>query len=269
LNGVQLDLNRRAFLWGRRAAYDLPEVEKVALAATGMAAQVIRFDPRKPATLDELVATRRGWLVDYQDEAWATRYTNWVDRVRAREQSLGLGDALSRAVAKYLFKLMAHKDEWEVARLYARPQFREELARHFEGDYSLRFHVAGGPFGRRDPATGRLVKREVGPWLMGAFRLMAPLRFLRGTLLDPFRHAGERKLARSLLAQYEEDLERLLASLGPANHAAAVKLAALPERIRGYGHVREQHAEQVGRERAELLKLMDSERVANPEAVAA
>ncbi len=148
---------------------------------------------------------------------------------------------------------MAHKDEWEVARLYARPEFRRELERAFEGDLKLRFHVAGGPFGKRDPVSGKLVKREVGPWLMTAFRLMAPLRRLRGGALDPFRNSGERRLARELLSTYEADLERVLAGLSAENHAVAVKLLSLPEKVRGYGHVRERHAEGVAKEREALL----------------
>ena len=258
LNGVQIESNKKAFLWGRRAAHDLVEVEKVAMAASGVSAQVIRFDPRKPPSFEDLLRTRSDWLEAYQDAAYARRYVERVEQLRARERSLGLGDAVSRAVAKYLFKLMAHKDEWEVSRLYASPQFRQDLERTFEGDYSLRFHVAGGPFGRRDPATGRLVKREVGPWLMTAFRLMAPLRFLRGSVLDPFRNSSERQLARTLLERYEADLDRLVASLDAGNHSVAVRLASVPERIRGYGHVREQHAEQAMKERGELLGALDA-----------
>jgi indolepyruvate ferredoxin oxidoreductase len=155
---------------------------------------------------------------------------------------------------------MAHKDEWEVARLYARPEFREELARTFEGDFSLRFHVAGGPFGKRDPATGKLIKREVGPWLMTAFRLMAPLRGLRGSMLDPFRNSSERKLAAELLARYEADIAQVLDGLNSHTHANAVKLLSLPDKVRGYGHVREAHAQRMEVERAALLAPADSPR---------
>jgi indolepyruvate ferredoxin oxidoreductase len=253
LNGVSIESNRRAFLWGRRAAHDLAAVERIAAGAGPAIAQVIRFDPRKPATLAETLAYRIDFLTDYQDAAWANRYAALVERVKQAEAAQGLGDTLAKTVARNLFKLMAHKDEWEVARLYARPQFREELARNFEGDFKLKFHVAGGPFGRRDPASGKLVKREVGPWLMTAFKLMAPLRGLRGSMFDPFRNSGERRLARELLAGYEADVARLAASLTADNHATAVKLAALPEKIRGYGHVRETHAEAVAKERDVLL----------------
>jgi indolepyruvate ferredoxin oxidoreductase len=253
LNGVAIESNRRAFLWGRRAAHDLAAVERIAAGATPSVAQVIRFDPRKPATLAETLAFRIDFLTDYQDAAWANRYAALVERVKVAEAAQGLGDTLAKTVARNLFKLMAHKDEWEVARLYARPQFREELERNFEGDFKLKFHVAGGPFGRRDPASGKLVKREVGPWLMTAFKLMAPLRGLRGSILDPFRNSGERRLARELLAGYEADVTRIAASLTADNHASAVKLAALPEKIRGYGHVREAHAEAVAKDRDLLL----------------
>jgi indolepyruvate ferredoxin oxidoreductase len=253
LNGVAIESNRRAFLWGRRAAHDLAAVERIAAGPGSATAQVIRFDPRKPATLAEAVAHRVEFLTQYQSAAYARRYEAAVERVRAAEAGLGAGDGLARAVARNLFKLMAHKDEWEVARLYARPQFREELGKTFEGDFSLRFHVAGGPFGKRDPATGKLVKREVGPWLMTAFRLMAPLRRLRGTVLDPFRTSGERRLAHELLSGYEADVDRLVAALDAGNHAVAVKIASLPEKVRGYGHVREQHAQAVAKERESLM----------------
>lgn len=253
LNGVAIEQNRRAFLWGRRAAHDLAAVDRIAVGAGPSTAQVIRFDPRKTASLDELVGTRVAFLTDYQDAAYAARYEQAVRKVAKAEAGLGLGDSLARAVARGLFKLMAHKDEWEVARLYARPEFRAELDRTFEGPYTLSFHVAGGPFGKRDPASGKLVKRNVGPWLMRAFRLMAPLRGLRGSVLDPFRHSAERKLAAELLAGYEADITQILATLSRETHANAVKLASLPDRIRGYGHVREAHAQRVAEERKALL----------------
>jgi indolepyruvate ferredoxin oxidoreductase len=253
LNGVAIEVNRRAFLWGRRAAHDPRAVERIAAGSGPASAQVVRFDPRKPATLAELLAHRIGVLTAYQGAGYANRYAAAVRRVEQAEAKLGRGDAVAKAAARYLFKLMAHKDEWEVARLYARPEFREELAKTFEGDYRLTFHVAGGPFGKRDPATGRLTKRAVGPWLMTAFRLMAPLRGLRGSVLDPFRNSTERRLARELLATYEGDLERIVAQLSADNHALAARLAAWPERVRGYGHVREQHAEAVAKEREAML----------------
>ena len=250
LNGVAVRSNREAFLWGRRAAHDLAAVERIAAGQGPGSAQVIRFDPRKSEPLETLIANRAAFLTDYQNAAYARRFTEAVERVRAAEAPLGRGDAVSRAVARGLFMLMAHKDEWEVARLYARPEFRRELEQAFEGDLKLRFHVAGGPFGRRDPATGRLTKREVGSWLLTAFRLMALLRGLRGTLLDPFRNSDERRLARALLDQYRADLDLLVAGLADHPTALALRLASWPDKVRGYGHVRERHAEAAGQDRA-------------------
>ena len=251
LNGVAVEMNRQAFAWGRRAAHDLPAVERSAQELAG--AQVIGFAPRRAATLDEIVAHRAEFLRQSRSAAYARRYSALVERVREREQGAGLGDALARAVARYYFKLLAAKDEWEVARLYAGPEFRQQLAQTFEGDYTLHFHVGAWPFGRVDPKTGKAVKREVGPWLMTAFRVMARLRFLRGSLLDPFRNSPERRLERRLLAQYETDVADWTERLDARNHAIAVRLASLPEKIRGFGHVKAEHAAIAGGERDELL----------------
>ena len=248
LNGVAVAQNRIAFLWGRRAGHDLQGVERIAVGAGAGAQQVVRFEPRRQESLQDLVRKRSDFLVDYQNAAWAARYASAIGQLEQAAAS----DLLARAAARGLFKLMAHKDEWEVARLYARPQFRSELAQAFEGDLKLRFHVAGGPFGRRDPVSGQLRKREVGAWLMIAFRLMAPLRRLRGSLLDPWRNGTERQLARQLLAQYEQDLDRLQREINPRRQALAVQIASWPDRIRGYGHVREAHAERVRAEREAL-----------------
>ncbi|HWS74945.1 MAG TPA: indolepyruvate ferredoxin oxidoreductase family protein [Quisquiliibacterium sp.] len=267
LNGVAVELNRRAFLWGRRAAHDLPAVEAQAARA---GAQVLKFVPRASQTLEEIVERRVKELTDYQDAAYARRYSAMVERVRQAEAALGPAagkeaGALARAVARYHFKLLAAKDEFEVARLYSRPEFREELAQAFDGDYKLKFHVGAWPFARKDPVTGRPVKREVGPWLLNAFGVLARLRFLRGSVLDPFRNSGERRLHRELLEGYERDLDRLLAGLTADNRAVAVRIASLPEKIRGYGHVREQHAAEVAEERERLMSefaLAGSQRAA-------
>ncbi len=257
LNGVAIDLNRRAFLWGRRAAHDLPAVERAAAAlAAGAGAQVIRFDPRRAEGVDEIVKDRAARLVAYQGEALARRYTGLVARVREAEARAGCGDALARAVARYYYKVLAPKDEFEVARLFSSDAFRAELDRTFEGDYRLHYHVAGGPFGRRD-ANGRLVKREVGPWLGRAFGLVAKLRFLRGTVLDPYRNGAERRLHREVLDAYEADVAMLVARLDAGNAALAARIAALPEKIRGYGHVRQATLDKVREERAALLAQFD------------
>ncbi len=252
LNGVAIDMNRQAFLWGRRAAHDLAAVERSAVQ-TGPSAQVISFAPRTKQTLDELVRTRSAWLTEYQNAALAQRYTALVERVRTDSERAGVDDSLARAVARYYFKLLAPKDEWEVARLYSRPEFRQELERVFEGDFKLHFHVGAWPFGRTDPKTGKPVKREVGPWLMNALSVMAKLRFLRGSLVDPFRNSAERRLERELVARYEGDVEALLSELSAGTLPTAVKIASLPEKIRGFGHVKEANAAAVATEREELL----------------
>jgi indolepyruvate ferredoxin oxidoreductase len=148
---------------------------------------------------------------------------------------------------------MAYKDEYEVARLYADTDFLGRVAEQFEGDYRLRFHLAPPLFAERDPATGRLKKREYGPWMFRAMRLLAGLKRLRGTPFDPFGYSTERRTERRLVAEYEARIDELLAGLDAANHAAAVELARLPEQIRGFGHVKEQNLAAARRREAELL----------------
>ncbi len=262
LNGVAVDMNKQAFLWGRRAAHDLPAVERCALAAAGTA-QVIAFNPRKTESLADLVARRTAFLTEYQNASYAARYSALVDRVQKAESTAGLGQALSRAVARNHFKLLATKDEWEVARLHSGKAFRAELARSFEGDFKLRFHLGAWPFGGTN-AAGRPVKGEVGPWMMGVFGILARLRFLRGSLLDPFRNNAARRLDIALLAQFEADIETALTGLDAGTHETAVAIAALPDTIRGFGHVREASARAAAQTRSTLLA-----RLTQPEASAA
>jgi indolepyruvate ferredoxin oxidoreductase len=256
LNGVAVDMNREAFLWGRRAAHDLKAVE-VALRP----GKVIEFTRRRARSLDDVVKYREDYLRAYQGEALSRRYTRLVERVRDAEARAGLGEELAMAVAKGYFKLLMVKDEWEVARLYSLPEFKQELDKTFQHGYRLHFHIGSWPFARRDPATGALAKREVSSWLWSVFRVMSKLRFVRGSLLDPFRYGAERKLDRQLLAQYEADVEKLIEELSAENHRAAVALALLPEKIRGYGHVKKAHADQAERERRTLLVELQAARV--------
>jgi indolepyruvate ferredoxin oxidoreductase len=233
LNGVAVDANRKAFVWGRRAAHDLARVEKVATPA-----DVIPISQRFSRSLDETIARRVEFLTDYQDAAYAARYRVLVDRVRQVETDRGLGTKLADAVARYYFKLMAYKDEYEVARLYTRREFTQRLAATFEGDYGLKFHLAPPIFAKPDPVTGVPRKREFGPWMMSAFRVLARLKGLRGTVLDVFGRTEERRTERELIAGYARTVEELLATLGRENHATAVAIASIPEEIRGYGHVK-------------------------------
>ncbi|HWP11628.1 MAG TPA: DUF6537 domain-containing protein, partial [Ramlibacter sp.] len=250
LNGVQVEFNRQCFLWGRRAAHDPQAVETRATPA-----KVVQFAAPQEETLQQLVARLAGELTAYQDAAYAVRYRRFVQKAAAA--SAGQGDAFAKTVARYYFKLLAHKDEFEVARLYAAPEFLAQVEQDFEGDYRLHFHVGAWPFAKRD-ASGKPVKRELGPWTMKALRMMAKLRGLRGSVLDPFRNSQERKLAARLLAEYEEGVEALLDRLGPKTHEIAVKIAALPEKVRGFGHVRQTHAQAMAKERGELWAALQA-----------
>jgi len=255
LNGVAVDFSRRSFLWGRRAGHDLAAVEQRARATS-----VLPFPTKMVETLESVVARRASELTAYQNAAYAERYKKLVATVAAAEAKLGRGQALTLAVAKYYFKLLATKDAYEVARLFAAPAFKAALAQTFAGDYSLQFHLGLWPFAKTDPVSGLPLKGRVGPWMMTAFRLLAKLKGLRGTWLDPWRNSAERKLDARLLEAYEHDVDMLLGvladELSPETYATAVKLAELPEKIRGYGHVRASHAAQAALAREELLQAL-------------
>jgi indolepyruvate ferredoxin oxidoreductase len=205
-------------------------------------------------TVDAIVERRAAFLTDYQDAAYATRYRSLVERVRdaERRRCNGLG-GLAEAVARYYFKLLAYKDEYEVARLYSGDEFRRQVEATFEGSYTLRFNLAPPLLSRVDPVTGRPQKREYGAWMMGGFRLLAKLKGLRGTALDIFGYGEDRKLERRLIAEYEARIAEILESLDPVTHAAAVELASLPEHIRGFGPVKAEHLKKIQSREQELL----------------
>jgi indolepyruvate ferredoxin oxidoreductase len=233
LNGVQVDNNKAAFEWGRRCAHDLASVQ-----ALFQAAQVIEF-VKKPS-LDETVAKRVEFLTGYQDAAYAAQYKAYVDKVRAAEEKLGAGKALSEAVARYLFKLMAYKDEYEVARLHTDPAFIAKIESMFEGDYKLVHHLAPPKLAKRND-KGELVKQSYGPWMRKAFGVLAKLKGLRGGALDLFANTEERKTERALIQQYRECIDELLQGLSADKLPLAAEIARIPEEIRGYGHVKERH----------------------------
>jgi len=234
LNGVQPDNNKAAFEWGRRCAHDLASVQ-----ALLQSAQVIQF-LKKPG-LAEMLATRGEFLRAYQDQAYAASYQAFVDKVReAESRALPGSTKLSEAVARYLFKLMAYKDEYEVARLHTDPAFAAKIAAQFEGGYKLSYHLAPPLLAKRD-AQGHLIKQPFGPWMFTAFRLLAKLKGLRGTALDIFGRTAERRGERALIAEYRGCIEELLSTLDAARLAQAVEIARIPEEIRGYGHVKEKH----------------------------
>ena len=201
--------------------------------------------PRTLHKLVDIVAHRSAALTDYQNAAYAERYRALVERVASKERTISSGDRLAKAVARYYYKLLAYKDEFDVARLYAAPEFRRELARNFEGDYKLHFHLGAGPFARHIPGSDVPHKREVGAWIFPVFKVLAKLRFLRGSIIDPFRWGEERRAALEQLRQYEADIDRLLTGLDAARLDTATEIAALPEQLRGYGHVRSGNARKV------------------------
>jgi indolepyruvate ferredoxin oxidoreductase len=250
LNGAAVEMNKGAFLWGRRAALDLAAVERVATPP-----EAVPDHRRLSADLNETVARRVAELTAYQDARYARRYADLVRRVREAEAAKAPGrTGLAEAVARGHYKFLATKDEYEVARLHTETGFLERLNQAFEGDYRLVFHLAPPLWTKRDPATGEPRKRAFGPWMLRAFRVLARLRRLRGTALDPFRFTEDRKLDRRLLDEYERLVGELVASLRPGNHALAVELASIPDHIRGYGHIRKRHAEHAKRREARLLE---------------
>ncbi|MBL8673933.1 MAG: indolepyruvate ferredoxin oxidoreductase family protein, partial [Rhodospirillales bacterium] len=235
LNGAAVEMNRQAFLWGRRAAHDLAAVERIAAPP----AQVIAL-PTISRTLDDVVGARVKHLTDYQNPAYAARYTELVEKVKAAEASKAPGmSGLAEAVARQYAKLLAYKDEYEVARLYTDGSFLRDVRQRFEGDYKIRVHLAPPLLADRDAKTGQLVKSSYGPWMMTAFSLLKRFRFLRGTAFDPFGRTAERRMERALIGEYEALVEEVLGKLSAANHGLAVQLASLPDEMRGYGHVKD------------------------------
>lgn len=234
LNGVQADNNKAAFEWGRRCAHDL-----AAVRALFQTAQVIQF-VKKPS-LTEMVAKRVDFLTGYQNAAYAAEYQAFVDKVHAAERGVaGSGTRLSEAVARYLFKLMAYKDEYEVARLHTDAAFSQRIAGMFEGDYRVVHHLAPPSSAGKDE-HGHLVKKSYGPWMRKAMEVLAKMKGLRGTALDPFGRTQERRTERALIQEYRQCIEGLLAELTPERLALAVEIASIPEDIRGYGHVKERN----------------------------
>jgi len=231
LNGVAVDLNKNAFAWGRRAAFAPSSVEEIA--------HPMVVDRKMPTKLDEIVAHRVGELTAYQDASYAERYRQLVDRVRRAEASKADGkNELANTVARYAYKLMAYKDEYEVARLYTDGRFQSKLEKAFEGNGKLQFHFAPPWLARRDSETGMPLKQNYGAWMLPILRQLARLRWLRGSRLDIFGYSEERKAERQLIEDYEQTINNLIRGLGPGNHQLAVEIASIPEMIRGYGHVK-------------------------------
>ncbi|MBV8565078.1 MAG: indolepyruvate ferredoxin oxidoreductase family protein [Methylobacteriaceae bacterium] len=249
LNGEAVEMNLSAFEWGRRMAAD-PQAVEAAVAPLKAPTAVHHLSQ----TLDEIVERRIRFLTAYQNQAYADRYKAAVGRVRAAETAKVPGSSsLTEAVARYLFKLMAYKDEYEVARLYTDGTFAAQVAAAFEGDLRFEFHLAPPILGRQDRHTGLPKKMRFGPWMMRAFGFLAKLKGLRGTPLDIFGYSEDRRLERRLISDYEALIDELSADLSPTNCAVAVALASIPEKIRGYGYVKRRQLAAAKAEEAELL----------------
>jgi indolepyruvate ferredoxin oxidoreductase len=232
LNEVAVAQNLAAFEWGRHAAHHLSAVQ-----ALFTPVQVISLKKREK--LEELVASRVEFLTAYQNASYAKQYENFVLKVKAKESSIGLS-LLSETVARQLFKLMAYKDEYEVARLHTDKQFLERVKSQFEGDFKVFYHLAPPLLAKRNE-KGQLLKQKMSPHMLLAFKLLAPLKFLRGTSLDIFGRTEERQTERALIQEYKDAIDELLVSLNSKNHALAVKMANLPDQIKGFGHVKERN----------------------------
>jgi indolepyruvate ferredoxin oxidoreductase len=235
VNGVSIKMNKEAFRLGRLAVVDLARLEAM------MKGQDTTVAPKTldAMSLDEIIAHRSRLLADYQNEAYAERYRKLVGQVRDAAFKGGYGEALTRAVAINYAKLLAYKDEYEVARLYTDGKFEKQLRDRFDGDFKISFNLAPPILSRGVDALGRPKKRVFGAWMLPAFRALAKLRFLRGTALDIFSYSADRRLERDLVAGYEKDVTTVLGLLSPVTIDTAVELLSLPDRIRGYGPVKE------------------------------
>jgi indolepyruvate ferredoxin oxidoreductase len=258
LNGTQVAFNRGAFRWGRRMAQDPQAVETAARAAAP------ELQPETLAeTLDDIVAIRAAELTAYQNAAYADRYKTLIARVAEAQRAKAPGfSGLAETVARNYFRLLACKDEYEVARLFTDGRFADKIASQFEGDFRLNFHLAPPLAASRDPATGHLQKRSFGPWMLPAFRLLAKAKFLRGGAFDIFGRSDERRMERRLIGEYEATVDRLLAALAPDNHALAVEIATLPVRMRGFGHIKAANVEETKAREAQLLARYEGRREA-------
>jgi indolepyruvate ferredoxin oxidoreductase len=247
LNGVAVEATKQAFLWGRLAAADPASFSLAFSDAT-------ETSRRPPQLLAELVDLHAADLAAYQDEDYARRFRARVEAVAAAERLVAPGrQDLACAVARALSKLMAAKDEYEVARLYTDGRFAAKIASLFESSEGIEIHLAPPFLARRDPATGRPRKRAFGPWILPVLRVLARLKWLRGTRWDPFSYSAERRMDRALVTDYEALLQTIAGSLTPANHSIAVELASLPERIRGFGPVKKKNLCAVKAREQELL----------------
>ena len=251
LNDVAVEFNRQAFVWGRRAAVNLDAVENLADNDS-------KTEP-KLTDLNDIIEWRHRYLRAYQNRQYADRYRALVERVRQFETTFTDADAstnLTEAVARNYFKLLAYKDEYEIARLYSNGEFIANLNKKFTGSYQLNFHLAPPLLSRKDGLSGHLIKRRFPAATLHFFRWLAPLKFLRGTRLDVFGYSAERKQERQLIVEYENDLTQLLETMTADHYSTAVAIAGLPEMIKGFGHIKMANIEKFHESKKELLRKL-------------
>jgi indolepyruvate ferredoxin oxidoreductase len=249
MNGASVNMNKTAFVWGRRASVDLPAVERL------LKSKVEKTEVTEPVeyTVDEFVKKRFQFLTEYQNVGYAKQYQTLVEKIRNKENASGDISGVTEIVARYYFKLMAYKDEYEVGRLYSNGTFQKKVEGLFEGDYKIRYHLAPPLLAKKDPETGHLRKQEFGSWVLGMFKILSRLKFLRGTAFDVFGRTEERKMERQLIEDYRLLAEEVANSLNSSNIDLAKQLLSLPEEIRGFGHVKEANVVQVRKSWQALL----------------
>ncbi|MGH1412372.1 MAG: indolepyruvate ferredoxin oxidoreductase family protein [Pelagimonas sp.] len=247
LNGVKPDQNKDAFTWGR-----------IFIAAPDQVARIADLPNAPVVSLDEMIARRADFLTDYQDAKWAQEYRQTIATViEAEAQVTGRAGILSEAAAKGLFKLMSYKDEYEVARLHLETGFLDGLAQRFEGDFTVKHHLAPPLLSGKRDARGRPVKRAFGPWVRVGFKALARMKFLRGGAFDVFGRTAERRMERALIADYRDLLQRLTKGLCLDNHVEAARIAGLVMDIRGFGPVKEEAATKVANQTANAIKAFE------------
>jgi indolepyruvate ferredoxin oxidoreductase len=242
LNAVAVDNNKTAFEWGCRAAHHWAEVEQL-LQASNNAVSVIDFKKRE--SLEDLITKRIAFLTAYQNAAYADKYVSFVNTVRVKELALSAGSTaqrlpLTEAVVRNLFKLMAYKDEYEVARLHSDGTFEKKIGAMFEGDFKLNYHLAPPLLAKKND-KGELQKQQFGPWMLTSFRLLAKLKGLRSTAFDVFGRTAERQTERALITDYTRSMDRVMQRLNAENMSTALEIARIPEQIKGFGHVKEKN----------------------------
>jgi indolepyruvate ferredoxin oxidoreductase len=253
LNGVAIEMNKKAFAYGRLAAADMDKLNALVSEVKGESDQETILE-----NLDEIIEKRASILTAYQNKALADKYKQKIEKIRELEASaIANSEALTLSAARYYHKLLAYKDEYEVARLYTDPEFKKALKAQFAGNYKIAFNLAPPIMERADPATGRPKKREFGSWMLLGFEVLAKLKVLRGTVFDVFGYHKERKAERALIKAYEEDLDLVLSKLTAANHAKFVELLSVPEMIKGYGPVKEENIDKAAIIREEILAAIN------------